>query len=101
MAIKIKLYKEAYSKAITHDNTFTCLSAFFVSINYLIQTNYNFINVASFTHESFALSLEALGNFHYNSTHSITTFMHSFLVKLIVHCKSPIILCAINRLRNY
>ena len=46
MAIKIKLYKEAYSKAITYDNTIRCLSAFSVSINYLIQTNYNFINVA-------------------------------------------------------
>ena len=45
MAIKIKLYKEAYSKAITYDNTIRCLSAF-SSINYLIQTNYNFINVA-------------------------------------------------------
>ena len=45
MAIKRKEYKEAYSKAITYDNTIRCLSAF-SSINYLIQTNYNFINVA-------------------------------------------------------
>ena len=83
MAIKIKLNKEAYSRAITYDNTIRCLSDFYVSINYLRQTNYNFINVASVTHDSFALSLEALGHFHYNSTHSIKTFMHSFLVKHI------------------
>ena len=46
MAIKIKLNKDAYSRAITYDNTIRCLSDFYVSINYLRQTNYNFINVA-------------------------------------------------------
>ena len=48
MAIKVKLYKEAYFKAITYDNTIRCLSAFSVIIDYLIQTNYNSINEASF-----------------------------------------------------
>lgn len=39
------------------------------------------------------------------ATHSIpliglVTFMHSFLVKFIVYCKSLIVLCAINRVRK-
>ena len=72
MAIKVKLYKEAYFKAITYDNTIRCLSAFSVSIDSLIQTNYNSINEASFVHQSFVLSLwSLLGHFHCNSTHFI------------------------------
>ena len=65
MAIKIMLYKEVYFKAITYDNTIRCLSAFSVSIDYLIQTNYNSINEAIFVHESFVFSLwRLLGHFH-------------------------------------